>query len=101
MFSISKMDDDCVPDDDMEHKERFIMDRIFCGFLPDQKIMDLMKTLVEELKELVEEIPEEKGSVPFGVPMISINSDNVVEDVMKMKEACNDPSSMEVTECDF
>ena len=44
MFS---MDDDSVPDDDMDDKERFIMDRIFCGFLPDQKIMDFKKTLLE------------------------------------------------------
>ena len=55
------MDDDSVPDDDMDDKEKFITYRIFCGFLPDQKVMDLKKTLVQELKELIEEIPEETG----------------------------------------
>ena len=54
-------DEDIVLDDDIDDKERFIMDRIFCGFLPEQKLMDLKKTLVKELREVIEETPEQRG----------------------------------------
>ena len=59
-----------------------------------------LETSVTNDSSLTEEEPVQWLGVPFGLPMVSVNSDNV-EDVTKMEVAYKDPISMEVTKYDF
>ena len=89
MFSTGQVDGENVPDDVIDDKERFIMDRIFCGFLPDQKLMDLKKTLVKELRELIEEIPEETGGSIAAD--LEVKSKKLIKDIKTSFEKLEEP----------